>query len=81
MFWSLPRKWPKSVFGDGWVGGVFGSESRFKLERLVKEAPCLVGMLGYVTAGLFSFPMPLAGRYYRTILLGRSIQIFTVERK
>lgn len=35
---------------------------RLKLERLVEEAPCLAEVLGYVTAGLFSFYMTIATR-------------------
>lgn len=60
MLWSLLRKYPVCVGGGG--PQKFGSESRFKLERPVKEAPCLVEVLGYVTAGPFSFYMPIATR-------------------
>lgn len=59
MFWSLQRKCPKSDFFF-WLGGrpsklwegVFGSESRFKLERPMKEAVCLAEVLGYGTTYL-----------------------------
>lgn len=43
--------------------GVFGWESRFKLERrAMEEAACLAEVLGSATAGRLSFSMPAADR-------------------
>lgn len=60
---------------------MFGSESRFKLERPVEEAPCLAEVLGYVTAGLFSFICQLQLATRELNFFPKSVQVFVIGRK